>query len=88
MKRGGLRELLTDRDNLPDTGRVAVSLAVVAMVGLAGFDVIVHGTKFDAASLGMGIGAAVGGLGPYLWGDMKRPPNPPNDGGVNVNIER
>jgi len=82
----GIAELFTDRDNIPDTGRVAVSLAVMAMVGLAAFDVIGHGNRFDAASLGMGIGAAVGGLGPYLWGDARRPPA--SDSGVNVNIER
>jgi len=81
------KELLTDRDNLPDTGRVVVAFAVVAMVGLAAYDVVAHAAHFDASALGIGIGAAVGGLGGYLIGDARRPPLPP-DSGVNVNIER
>lgn len=89
MKTAGwwTRELLTDREGLPDTGRVATTIAILVMLGLATFDVVVQHASFRPQELGLGIGAILGGLGPYLWGDSRRAPAPPS-GGVAVNIER
>lgn len=69
-----LRQLVTDYDNRTlETGRFLITVTVLAMVFLAGWDVIVNKVAFDAWKLGFGIGAAVAGLGVYLMGDKSAP---------------
>lgn len=69
-----LRSILTDREGNFDIGAVVTVVVCIFMCAASGFDVIHNGRAFDAMGFGTGMGAALGGLAFYRWGDTRRPP--------------
>lgn len=67
--------ILTDHNGDFDMGAVLVGVVCTFMCVASGFDVIGHGTKFNAQEFGIGIAAMLGGFAAYKWGDAKRPPS-------------
>lgn len=70
---GAFRDLITDGRNRVDSGRFIAPFAVFGLVFISAWDVIINHAKFDPQSLGVGIGAILGGLAAYLYGDAKHP---------------
>ncbi len=68
-----LSALLTDRQDNPDTGRVLVPIAALAVLFIAGWDVIQNGNEFDPQGLGIGLGGILAGFAAYLIGDRPMP---------------
>ena len=61
-----LSKLLADPAGLPDDGRVAAMLLVLAFIGLAGWNVIVLRHAFDMQQFGVGAGALTAGVGGWF----------------------
>lgn len=57
-----LRHCFTGKDNQTfDVARILLAGGVLAFIGYAGFDLIVHHVKFDPMSYGTGLGGLLGG---------------------------
>lgn len=68
---GYFRDLTTDNRDRVDSGRFIAPLAVISLILISAWDVAVNHAKFDPQALGVGIGAILGGLAAYLYGDAK-----------------
>jgi len=80
------KQLVTDYDNVTyDTGRWLGMVAVLAILFLAGWDVIVNHHEFKAQDVGIAVASVISGIGIYLIGDNRRPVQPPQQG---VDIEQ
>ena len=64
--RAWLAKLLADPAGLPDDGRVAGLLLVLAYIALATWNVVVLHHRFDMAQFGVGAGTLSGGIGAWL----------------------
>ena len=61
-----ISKMLSDPQGVPDDGRVAALLMVLAYIALASWNVIALHHRFDMLQFGGGAGTLSGGIGAWL----------------------
>ena len=65
---GWISKMLSDPAGLPDDGRVAAMLLVLAYIALAAWSVVDQGHAFSMQQFGVGAGGLGAGIGGWFWG--------------------